>query len=151
MEIPNSPGTDNQLMSVIYPPKPEESQQPKKNVYVQFITSLLVFAAAWYFLINKNIELIIWLIVILIIHELGHYLAMKIFKYEDLAIFFIPLLGAAARGSKEKASQKEKAIVLLAGPIPGIVIGIILFFLSDQMAGLIPALASICICTGEYV
>jgi stage IV sporulation protein FB len=138
MEIPNSPGTENQLMSVFYPPKPGEPERPKKNVFVQFITSLLVFGAAWYFLINKNIELIIWIVVILIIHELGHYLAMKIFRYEDLAIFFIPLLGAAARGSKEKASQKEKAIVLLAGPIPGIVIGIILFFLTDQTAGLLP-------------
>lgn len=139
MEIPNSPGTENQLMSANYPPKPEVPERPKKNVFVQFIASLLVFGAAWYFLISKNIELIIWLVVILIIHELGHYLAMKIFKYEDLAIFFIPLLGAAARGSKEKASQKEKAIVLLAGPVPGIAIGIILFFLTDQTAGLLPA------------
>jgi hypothetical protein len=58
---------------------------------------------------------------------------MKFFKYEDLSIFFIPMVGAVAGGSKEKISQKEKAIVLLAGPVPGIIIGLTLFFIGETM------------------
>jgi stage IV sporulation protein FB len=125
----NIPSTEtgSQEPVAAYPPKPEPAPLTKPYLISQFLVSLLLFGAAWYFLISKNFELIVWLVIILIIHELGHYLAMKIFKYEDLAIFFIPLVGAAAQGSKEKISQREKAIVLLAGPVPGIIIGIILF------------------------
>jgi stage IV sporulation protein FB len=125
----NIPSTETggQEPVAAFPPKPETTSLTKPYLVTQFLLTLLAFGLAWYFLINKNFELIVWLVVILIIHELGHFLAMKIFKYEDLAIFFIPLVGAAAQGSKEKISQREKAIVLLAGPVPGIIIGIILY------------------------
>jgi stage IV sporulation protein FB len=123
--------TGNQDTAGTYPPKPQPEPLKRPFLISQFLLSLLIFGVAWYFLISRNIELIIWLVIILIIHELGHFLAMKIFKYEDLAIYFIPLLGAAASGSKEKISQKEKSIVLLAGPVPGIIIGIVLFLVNQ--------------------
>ncbi|HET6995365.1 MAG TPA: site-2 protease family protein, partial [Chitinophagaceae bacterium] len=64
---------------------------------------------------------------IVVFHELGHFFAMKAFRYKDLGIFFIPLLGAYVSGSKREVSQKESAIILLAGPLPGIVVGILLY------------------------
>jgi len=97
-----------------YPPKPQPTNQQKGNPFVRFLVSVALFGAAWYFLVSKNIEVIIWIAGILLIHELGHYLAMKAFRYQDLSIFFLPLVGAAASGSKEQISQKEKAIILLA-------------------------------------
>jgi hypothetical protein len=45
-------------------------------------------------------------------------------------MFFIPLLGAYVSGKKQEVSQKQSAIILLAGPVPGIFLGIILHFLS---------------------
>jgi Zn-dependent protease len=66
---------------------------------------------------------------IVILHELGHFFAMKYFRYNDLGIFFIPLLGAYVSGSKREVSQKESAIILLAGPLPGIILGIIFYLL----------------------
>jgi Zn-dependent protease len=66
---------------------------------------------------------------IVIFHELGHFFAMKYFHYKDLGIFFIPLLGAYVSGSKHEVSQKESAIILLAGPIPGIVLGALFYIL----------------------
>jgi len=65
-------------------------------------------------------------------HELGHFFAMKFFRYKDLGIFFIPLLGAYVSGSKREVSQKESAIILLAGPLPGIILGIILYLLYEN-------------------
>jgi stage IV sporulation protein FB len=115
-----------------YPPKPLPENIPKKNSTARFIVSILLFATFYYFFISKNLEIIIWLAIIVLIHELGHYFAMKIFHYDDLSIFFIPLLGAIAGGNKEKIFQKEKAIVLLAGPVPGIVIGIIIFLIASH-------------------
>jgi len=64
------------------------------------------------------------LIVVLIIHELGHLFAMKFFGYNDTSIFFIPLFGAAAKGEKENVRAWEEYIIFLAGPLPGIFISI---------------------------
>lgn len=115
-----------------YPVKPLPGDTPKGNPILKFIISALLFGGFYYFFVSKNLELIIWLAIIVFIHELGHYFAMKLFRYQDLSIFFIPLLGAMAGGSKEKISQKEKGIVLLAGPVPGIIIGVIIFLIAGD-------------------
>ncbi len=122
-----------QEITGMYPPKPIPEDLPKRNQTLRFIISILLFGVFYYFFVSKDVEVIIWLAIIVLIHELGHYFAMKIFNYEDLSIFFIPLLGAIAGGSKEKISQKEKSIVLLAGPVPGIVIGVALFLVASHL------------------
>jgi len=65
---------------------------------------------------------------VLIIHELGHLLAMRLLGFSDLSMFFIPFFGAAASGRKADASAAQRAIVALAGPVPGIVLAVILAF-----------------------
>lgn len=126
-------GTENlQKFSETYPPKPYLEEVPGKNQTLKFIVSISLFVAFYYFFVSKDLKIIAWLAIIVLIHELGHYFAMKIFNYEDLSIFFIPLLGAIAGGSKEKISQKEKAFVLLSGPVPGIIAGVILFFVASH-------------------
>jgi len=115
-----------------YPPKPVIEYNKQGSQLPRFFISLALFALVFYFFAGTEWQAIAWLIVIIFIHELGHYLAMKIFKYKDLTIFFIPLLGAVAGGSKEKISQKEKAVVLLAGPLPGIIIGMLIFFIAND-------------------
>jgi Zn-dependent protease len=62
---------------------------------------------------------------------MGHFLAMKAFRYKDLGIFFIPLLGAYVSGSKREVSQWQSAIILLAGPLPGIILGIVFYFFAE--------------------
>ena len=69
---------------------------------------------------------------IVIIHELGHFLAMKYYRYSDLGIFFIPLLGAYVSGTKREVSQIQSAVILLAGPLPGIILGIIFHFIDKN-------------------
>jgi len=59
----------------------------------------------------------------LFVHELGHYVAMRCFKYRELRMFFIPLLGAAVTGKNHNVAGWKKAIVSLMGPLPGIVFG----------------------------
>ena len=71
---------------------------------------------------------IVGLIGVLFLHEFGHYAAMRCFGYTDLNIFFIPFFGAAAMGKKYAAPGWQQAIVILAGPLPGILLaGAILF------------------------
>src|SRR5204862_6893196 len=79
----------------------------------------------------KTFNILILSNLILIIHEMRHFLAMKAFRYKDLGIFFIPLLGAYVSGSKREVSQLQSAIILLAVPLPGIIFGILFYFLSE--------------------
>ncbi|HRF20274.1 MAG TPA: hypothetical protein PK977_18980, partial [Chitinophagaceae bacterium] len=53
----------------------------------------------------------------------------------ELGIFFIPLLGAYVSGSKREVSQMQSAVILLAGPLPGIVIGTIMYLLAQTGQG----------------
>jgi len=106
-----------------FPPKPEESK-PKPNAAKSFF-SLVLFIAAFHLFFSWSIVTIAIVVLAVIIHELGHFLAMKLFNYKDLTIFFLPLLGAVASGEKEEISQKQKVTILLAGPLPGIIIGTI--------------------------
>jgi Zn-dependent protease len=63
------------------------------------------------------------LVPILFFHELGHYLAMLLFRYRNVRMFFIPLFGAAVNGQNYTAPGWKKVIVAMAGPLPGIVVG----------------------------
>jgi len=115
-------------------PKPElEEPKNRPNVWLKSIGSLAIFLIIGYFFFRQNWTLILVLTGVVVFHELGHFFAMKIYKYQDLGIFFIPLLGAYVSGKKQEVSQKQSAIILLAGPVPGIFLGIILHFLSVHM------------------
>ncbi len=110
----------------MYPPVPEEI--PQERSIQRSIISLLLFIIAFYFLFGWDMAYILVLVGVLLVHEVGHYLAMKAFDYKDLSIFFIPFVGAAASGSKDEVSQKQEVIIFLAGPVPGIVIGTICYY-----------------------
>src|SRR5690349_21682439 len=115
-----------------YPPKPE-LENKKGNVWIRSVTSLALYLLIGYYFFSHFFGADwIWLLIItgiVIFHELGHFLAMKTFHYKELGIFFIPLLGAYASGTKREVSQKQSAIILLAGPLPGIIVGIVLLIL----------------------
>ena len=88
--------------------------------------SLVLFVGTFLFLFKDQIRFVLFLILVLFIHEIGHFVFMKFFKYENVRMLFIPLMGAFVQGSKEKYSQKESFYVIAAGPFPGIWIGSIL-------------------------
>lgn len=124
-----------QEMPVEEIPKPELEEPKSKsklNVWLKSIGSLLFFLVIGYFFFRQNWTLVLVLTAVVIFHELGHFVAMKIYKYQDLGIFFIPLMGAYVSGKKQEISQKQSAIILLAGPVPGVILGIILFYLYAQ-------------------
>lgn len=70
-----------------------------------------------------------WLIGVLLLHESGHFLGMRYFGYRDLQMFFIPLFGAAVRGEKRGVPAWQEAMVLLLGPLPGLILGCGIYFL----------------------
>ena len=116
------------------PPKPTiEEPKSKINIWIRSITSLGLYLVLGYYIFH-SFELLLLITGIVVFHELGHFFAMKAFRYKDLGIFFIPLLGAYVSGTKREVSQKESAIILLAGPLPGIILGIIIYLFTKDSA-----------------
>jgi Zn-dependent protease len=110
--------------------KPELPEKENKNNMQTTILSMVLFVVLFYFFITPDLLLIALIVLVLFVHEMGHYLMMKRYKYEQVSMVFIPFLGAMVQGKKsERYSQKERANIILAGPVPGIVFGVALFFL----------------------
>lgn len=90
------------------------------RVFVFLFTFILSFIAfSLVFDVNSAVNVIL----VLFVHEFGHYLAMRLTGYQNLSVFFVPLFGAAVQGQKTNATLAEKVFVLLAGPLPGILLG----------------------------
>ncbi len=113
-----------------FPPKPELSNN--ESMLPKLLFSLVLFVGAYYVFFDKDIIKMLILVGVLFIHEMGHFLAMKYFRYTEVKMFFIPLLGALVTGEKHEVSQRQRAIILLAGPVPGIVIGAVLYYFGLQ-------------------
>ena len=67
------------------------------------------------------------LVGVLLFHEMGHYVGMRIFGYRNVRMFFIPFFGAAVSGQKTDVKSYQEAIVTLLGPLPGLCLAVVLF------------------------
>jgi Zn-dependent protease/tetratricopeptide (TPR) repeat protein len=72
---------------------------------------------------------------VLLVHELGHALAMRAFGYRQLSVLVLPFLGAVAMGRKDDAGPWQKMVILLAGPLPGLLAGVICLRLAMTQPG----------------
>ncbi len=112
-----------------YPPKPELVEPKVKSSLAVTVFSIVLFVLVFLLFFGNEVNFIVYLLIVLIIHELGHYFAMKLFGYENVRMLFIPLMGAFVQGKKQEYSQRQSYIVTLSGPIPGLIIGTALFYL----------------------
>lgn len=90
-----------------------------------WVTTLLVLVVSlglFIFIGVRGVSLLL-LVPVLLFHELGHYIAMRVFGYRDVRMFFIPGFGAAVSGRNYSAPAWKKVAVALMGPVPGIIVG----------------------------
>lgn len=66
---------------------------------------------------------------VLLLHELGHMALMHLSGYRGISLQFVPLLGAYVTGFHDGVSAWRRALVLLAGPVPGIILGLLITML----------------------
>jgi len=85
---------------------------------------------------SDSLRSVVVLIGILLFHELGHYVGMRMFGYRDVRMFFIPFFGAAVSGKKVGVDAWKDGVVTLLGPVPGILVA---FILGAQSQPLSPA------------
>jgi Zn-dependent protease len=60
------------------------------------------------------------------LHEAGHAVAMRMLGYRDVHVFFVPLLGAMTVGRSVTTTVRDRLAVLLAGPVPGLWLAVVL-------------------------
>lgn len=99
---------------------------------LMLVVSLIAFIAlgrAW-----MSWTMALMLIGILLFHELGHFVTMKLFRYRNTRMFFIPLFGAAVTGQHYNVPGWKKVVVSLMGPVPGIWIGFVIGMLGVLLA-----------------
>lgn len=115
-----------------YPPKPE--LQVESNVKNnRWLFHLILFGLLFYFFFDQDIVYVAALLLVLLIHELGHYVMMKVFGYKGVRIYVIPLLGGLTTGEKTQYSKREWLAVIAAGPLPGIIIGLLVFVINAPL------------------
>jgi len=102
------------------------SPAPSRKKATLLLISLAAFAVFWLVQGSGSLADLAILVGVLIVHELGHAAGMRAFGYQDVRVFFIPLFGAAAAGRPRGVSRGKQAIVLLLGPLPGIIAGCVL-------------------------
>jgi Zn-dependent protease len=73
-----------------------------------------------------------WIVVTVLLHEMGHFVAMFLRGYSNLNMFFIPFIAGAVTGTKPDATAADQLIMLLAGPAPGLLSGCLLYWLDTQ-------------------
>lgn len=107
-----------------------EQLSNKKSAWANlslFVLSIILFVSLG--LLNNLLNFIITLVIVILVHEAGHFIGMKSYGYKNVNIFFLPLFGAATSGIETNQSGGKKAIISLLGPAPGIIIGVVLGFL----------------------
>ncbi len=122
----------------------EASKSPlsKWKKFALFSGSLLIFALAFGFVLSWDVMVMI--VGVLLLHEGGHLLAMYLLGYKELQILFLPFIGAVATSKQPQYSTYKSFIVLLMGPLPGIILGMaLLFYTSAQSPEWIGELAGL--------
>ncbi len=76
-----------------------------------------------------DVKVALIIFTVILFHEGGHAVAMRIVGHAAVHIFFVPLLGALTIGKAMNPSIRERIVILLAGPVPGLVIGLLLLLL----------------------
>lgn len=116
-----------------YPQKPKLAEHKPKSGLSLTIFSLVLFVMIFLLVAGDEFGFIVQIVIVLLLHELGHFLTMKLFKYKNVRMLFIPLMGAFVQGSKTNYSQKESFIVTGAGPFPGVIFGSVLIWYASEV------------------
>ena len=90
-----------------YPQKPEliESKINRKTSLTFF--SMLLFALGLVLIGSTDFLFIFFVILVLFVHEIGHFSFMKIYQYKNVRMLFVPLMGAFVQGKKDFYQEKQ--------------------------------------------
>ena len=118
---------------------PPQDKTPPKRSGILFLASLALFILSF---ASQGFRWIGVALIVMLVHELGHFLAMRAFGYRNVKLFFLPFFGAAVTGTNETAPAWKQAVMILLGPLPGLLIGfLIIAILQPEKASFLMELA----------
>ena len=115
-----------------FPEKPalQEREHPKGNS-AKTIFSIVLFVLTFLLVFSEEVNFVFYLLLVISVHELGHFSMMKLFNYQHVRMLFVPFMGAFVQGRKDEYSQKQSLIVVGAGPFPGVILGTAFIFMAS--------------------
>lgn len=88
---------------------------------------LLLGTVAFFILLfgrEQPVQTALTVILLSALHEAGHWLPMRLFGYRGTSPLFIPFTGATEHARKLHAPAWQQLVVLLGGPLPGLIAGL---------------------------
>ncbi len=107
-----------------YPPKPKLVKPQPTPTKMLVSAGLLILVLLLVF--QMNFKIVAGMLIVFFIHEIGHFIAMKYYKIQSLPSMFNPIYGAYASNLTSDTTMLQRSVIALAGPVPGIVIGLIM-------------------------
>lgn len=108
--------------------KPEIKISPRQKLILKIGLAVAFFL--WiYFVFGA--EFVIPILIIVFIHEGGHFIALRLLHMKTKGLIFIPFFGAGVIPGDEFASPRTEVAVALAGPVAGLSVNIVGHFFSD--------------------
>jgi Zn-dependent protease len=96
------------------------NSESKSKISAPIVSAILFIVISAYFF---DVLFTLALFAVLALHEAGHWITMKWLGHNNVAVYFIPLLGAVTIGeSKKIISPMMQLLTYLAGPLPGILL-----------------------------
>ena len=86
-----------------------------------FGISLLLFSVLGF--IFWDLSIAVLLLAAIVIHELGHYITMRVFGLRKFQLMALPMISGVTIGYDDKPNAAHHAWISLMGPLPGIIIG----------------------------
>lgn len=112
----------------------EISEQQK--VYAMIILGIVFFVGIY---VVFGMELAISIFAVVLVHEAGHFVALKSFHMTAHGLFFIPFIGAGVAPKEDFPSPRVEAVVSLAGPVAGLFLTLIVYLVKIASAGGFPS------------
>lgn len=122
------------VVGILRNPKAKSSWQSSGWLIVTAILFGVSFAG------SMDLVQLLGIVGVLFVHELGHLLGMLACGYRDTQMFFIPFFGAAVTAREHAAPVWQRAMILLLGPAPGILMGTVAAFVAPIELPLVQSL-----------
>ena len=98
-------------------PKIEINLSTRQKLYIMVILAIIFFGGLY---IIAGLVMTVSLFLVVLVHEMGHLIALKLCGMKAHGIIFIPFIGAGVLPKDEFPSPEVEAAIALAGPAVGL-------------------------------
>ncbi|MBC7865226.1 MAG: hypothetical protein IAF38_19785, partial [Bacteroidia bacterium] len=105
----------------MFPPKPKP--EGRKGGMISISLNFIFYMLIYFFFFKSNVKFLVAILLVMFIHEFGHFVVMKRYGYSDKRLFFIPFMNMFLGQDDYQITLKQKLLILFFGPVPGIIMG----------------------------